>query len=41
VDLRPSELGEHAAAVLARIEKPHRARQLYLAEPKLLRRQSG
>jgi LacI family transcriptional regulator len=42
VDIRPSELGEHAAAVLlARIEEPHRARQLYLAEPKLLLRQSG
>jgi LacI family transcriptional regulator len=42
VDIRPSELGEHAAAVLlARIEEPHRARQLYLAEPKLLLRQSA
>jgi len=41
VDVRPSELGEHAAEVLlARIEQPGRARQLYLAEPKLLIRQS-
>jgi LacI family transcriptional regulator len=41
VDIRPSELGEHAAEVLlARIEQPGRARQLYLAEPRLLIRQS-
>jgi LacI family transcriptional regulator len=42
VDIRPSDLGEHAAAVLlARIEEPQRARQLYLVEPKLLIRQSA
>lgn len=42
VDIRPSELGEHAATVLLRrIEEPNRARQLYLTEPKLLIRQSG
>jgi LacI family transcriptional regulator len=42
VDIRPGELGEHAAAVLLqRIEEPTRARQLYLAEPKLLIRRSG
>jgi len=42
VDIRPSELGEHAAAVLmARIADPAIKRQVYLAEPKLLLRQSG
>lgn len=42
VDIRPSELGEQAAAVLlARIEQPRRARQQYLAEPRLLLRQSA
>lgn len=42
MDIRPSELGEHAAEVLlARMEKPSRARQLYLAEPKLLIRQTA
>jgi LacI family transcriptional regulator len=41
VDIRPSELGEHAAALLlARIAKPGRARQRYLAEPRLVLRQS-
>ena len=42
VDIRPSDLGEHAAALLlARIEEPERARQRYLAEPRLLLRQSA
>jgi LacI family transcriptional regulator len=42
VDIRPSELGEHAAAALmARIADPGIKRQVYLAEPKLLLRQSG
>jgi LacI family transcriptional regulator len=42
VDIRPSELGEHAAAALmARIADPGIKRQIYLAEPKLLLRQSG
>ncbi|MDE1948111.1 MAG: LacI family DNA-binding transcriptional regulator [Burkholderiales bacterium] len=41
VDIRPSELGEHAAAILlARIEAPNSARQQYLATPKLVLRQS-
>lgn len=42
VDIRPSELGEHAAAALmARIADPTIMRQVYLAEPKLVLRQSG
>jgi len=42
VDIRPGELGEHAADVLlARIEGPTNARQRYLAEPHLVLRQSG
>lgn len=42
VDIRPSELGEHAAAALmARIANPAIKRQIYLAEPRLLLRQSG
>ena len=42
VDIRPSELGEHAAALLlARIAKPGRARQRYLAKPRLVLRQSA
>ena len=42
VDIRPSELGEHAAiALMARIANPEIKRQVYLAEPKLLLRQSS
>lgn len=42
VDIRPSELGEHAAAALmARIGDASLKRQVYLAEPKLVLRQSG
>jgi LacI family transcriptional regulator len=42
VDIRPSDLGEQAAALLlGRIQEPHRARQIFLAEPRLLLRQSG
>ena len=42
VDIRPSELGEHAAEVLlARIEQPEQPVQQYLAEPHLVLRQSG
>jgi LacI family transcriptional regulator len=42
VDIRPSELGEQAAAILlARIEDPDRGRSQYLASPKLVLRQSG
>lgn len=42
VDIRPSELGEHAAAaLLARIGNPGLVRQQYLAAPKLVLRQSG
>lgn len=42
VDIRPSDLGEHAAGVLlGRIENPSRPRQQYLAEPHLVLRQSG
>ncbi len=42
VDIRPSDLGEHAAQVLlGRIENPSRPRQQYLAEPHLVLRQSG
>ena len=41
VDIRPNELGEHAAAILlARIAEPNRARQTYLAAPDLVLRQS-
>jgi len=37
VDIRPSDLGERAAAaLLARIDNPARARQTYLAEPQLV-----
>ena len=42
VDIRPTELGEHAAAILlARIEDPNMAKRQYLATPKLVLRQSG
>ena len=42
VDIRPSDLGEQAAALLlARIEQPGLARQRYLAEPRLVLRQSA
>jgi LacI family transcriptional regulator len=42
IDVHPGELGEHAAAALmARIAQPGIKRQLYLAEPKLVLRQSG
>jgi LacI family transcriptional regulator len=42
IDIRPGELGEQAAALLlARIEAPDRVRQRYLAEPRLLLRQSA
>ncbi len=42
IDIRPSELGEHAAATLmARIDNPKLKRQVFLAEPRLLLRQSG
>lgn len=42
VDIRPSELGEHAAAaLLARIADPTIPRQVYQAEPRLVLRQSG
>jgi len=42
VDIRPGELGEQAAAALmSRIATPSAERQVYLAEPKLLLRQSG
>jgi LacI family transcriptional regulator len=42
IDIRPGELGEQAAAALmARIADPSIKRQVYLAEPKLLLRQSG
>ncbi|WP_280154184.1 LacI family DNA-binding transcriptional regulator [Piscinibacter sp. XHJ-5] len=42
VDIRPDDLGEHAAAALmARIENPQLKRQVYLAEPRLVLRQSG
>jgi LacI family transcriptional regulator len=42
VDIRPSDLGEHAAEVLlARIETPSRPRKQYLAQPQLVLRQSG
>lgn len=42
VDIRPSDLGAQAAALLlARIEQPGLARQRYLAEPRLVLRQSA
>jgi len=42
IDIRPSEVGEHAAAILLeRIEEPEHPRRQYLAEPKLIVRQSG
>ncbi|HUN93341.1 MAG TPA: LacI family DNA-binding transcriptional regulator [Burkholderiaceae bacterium] len=42
VDIRPTQLGEHAAELLlARIDQPRRARQRYLAQPTLVLRQSG
>lgn len=42
VDIRPGELGEHAAAtLLARIERPELPQQKYLATPHLLLRQSA
>ncbi len=42
VDIRPSELGEHAAtALMARIADHSIKRQVRLAEPRLLLRQSG
>jgi LacI family transcriptional regulator len=42
VDIRAGELGEHAASLLlARIADPERGRQSYVAEPKVLIRQSG
>jgi LacI family transcriptional regulator len=42
IDVRPSELGEHAAQVLlARIENPTGPSRHYLAEPRLVQRVSG
>lgn len=42
VDIRPSELGEQCAQVLLhRMKNPHAERQLYLAKPSLLLRQTG
>jgi LacI family transcriptional regulator len=42
VDIRPSELGEQAAAILlSRIEDPNQNKRQYLALPKLMLRQSG
>ncbi|MEJ8821611.1 LacI family DNA-binding transcriptional regulator [Variovorax humicola] len=42
VDIRPCELGEHAAEILlGRIQTPGRARQTFLVEPRLVLRQSG
>jgi LacI family transcriptional regulator len=42
VDIRPSELGEQAAAILlARIEDPSSVKRQYLALPKLVLRQSA
>jgi LacI family transcriptional regulator len=42
IDIRPAELGEHAAAILlARIEDPTLAKRQYLATPQLVLRQSG
>ncbi|MDH6590254.1 LacI family transcriptional regulator [Variovorax sp. TBS-050B] len=42
VDIQPDALGEHAATLLLnRIQEPARARQVYLAEPQLVIRQSA
>ena len=42
VDVRPSELGERAAALLlARIERPDLPPQRYLGDPQLVLRQSA
>jgi LacI family transcriptional regulator len=42
MDIRPGELGEHAATILLdRIQTPGRARQTFLADPQLVIRQSG
>jgi LacI family transcriptional regulator len=42
IDVRPSELGEHAAAaLLARLGDGDLKRQLYLAEPRLVVRETG
>jgi LacI family transcriptional regulator len=42
VDIRPSELGEEAATILlARIQEPSQSKRQYLAEPRLVLRQSG
>lgn len=42
VDVRPAELGAHAAEILLeRIRVPGRARQTFLAQPQLVLRQSG
>jgi len=42
VDIRPSELGEQAAAILlARIDDPDRSKRQYMASPKLVLRESG
>lgn len=42
VDVRPSDIGEQAATLLlARIRNPEAARQRYVAEPKLVLRQSA
>jgi LacI family transcriptional regulator len=42
MDVRPSELGEHAASILlARIRNPDEPRQRYVAQPRLVLRQSG
>ena len=42
VDIRPGELGEHAASILlARIEDPGQPKRQYLAVPNLVLRQSG
>ena len=42
IDIRPRELGEQAATILlSRIENPTQAKRLYLADPRLVLRQSG
>ena len=42
IDIRPGDLGEHAASLLlARIEDPALERQIYMAPPELLVRQSA
>ena len=42
VDIRPRELGEQAATILlTRIENPTQAKQQYVADPRLVLRQSG